>query len=74
MVDSREAVVLRVTSAFLTDLFVAHPELMGKFFCLLSIDQVSSMLIMREKAIRLASILSELRCTLKSSRDADLCR
>ena len=39
VVDSDTAVVLRVTMPFLQELFVAHPEMMGKFFCLLAIDQ-----------------------------------
>ena len=39
VVDSDDAVVLRVTSRFLESLFDAHPELMGKFFCLMAVDQ-----------------------------------
>ena len=40
VIDSEEAVLLRVTASFLHELFLAHPDLMGKFFCLMAIDQV----------------------------------
>ena len=39
VVDSDEAIILRITSTFLQQLFTAHPETMSKFFCLLAIDQ-----------------------------------
>ena len=39
VVESETAVILRVTSSVLAELFSQHPELMGKFFCLLAVDQ-----------------------------------
>ena len=39
VVESADAVLLRLRADFLHEVFVAHPELMGKFFCLLAVDQ-----------------------------------
>ena len=39
VVDSDECVMVRLTSGFLRELFASHPELLGKFFCLLAVDQ-----------------------------------
>ena len=39
VVDSEEAVLLRLRVDFLQELFSEHADLMGKFFCLLAVDQ-----------------------------------